>query len=479
MISKLLLSLGNFYEYILEKSGPPRAIMLSFFVVLFIGSILLVLPFSSNTGTGVSYIDALFTATSAVCVTGLVVVDTFSQWSIFGKFVIMVLIQIGGLGFLTVITMFLTVIGRKITLFERVLIQASFNQLNLRGMVRFLIVVVFGTIIVETSGALILTVRFLFDGLPFIKALGYGFFHSISAFCNAGFDIIGKTSLSDYVGDPVVNIVIITLIILGGLGFAVWVDLIKLFKKRFNKETRQDFSFVIEKRKLQLNTKIAILVTGVLIVFGFIFFFISEYSNPLTIGNLPLKDKIFASLFMSVSPRTAGFATVSQAGLETASKFMTVIFMFIGGSPSGTAGGIKTVTLAVLFISVLSVIRGKESIEVFHKRIPTELLQRALAVFFLLLLTVISAVIALSFTERNSDIQLTFMDLLYEVTSAVGTVGLSTGVTPHLTVAGKIIISLAMFMGRIGPITSAVALTMKFSAAKNKIQYPDEKVLIG
>lgn len=449
------------------KLNAPQIIVLSFFLVIIVGAILLDLPFSSKNGKSIGFVDALFTSTSAVCLTGLVVADTFSQWTIFGKIIITILIQVGGLSFMSMFLIMLVFIGKKITLHERLVIQQSYNQNGIDGMVRLLRLAIYGTLIIEAIGAIILSIKFLIDGSSFWEAISFGVFQSISSFCNAGFDIIGPQSLSNYVGDTVINIVIMLLIIIGGLGFAVWADLLKV-KKPYVRGFR-----------LNLHSKIVILGTIILILFGAVFFFCIEYNNSETLGSLSFGDKILASFFQSVTTRTCGYYTVSQVGLTDTSKFMSILLMFIGGSPGSTAGGIKTVTMIIILIAVISILKGKENLQIFKRNIPFSMLQKALVAITINLSIIFISTIILTFSEEYLLSKYTFIDILFETTSAVGTVGLSVGITPYLSDLGKIVLCICMFFGRIGPATVIIALSMKDNAKKGYIQYPEEKVLIS
>ncbi|PKM55250.1 MAG: Trk family potassium uptake protein [Firmicutes bacterium HGW-Firmicutes-5] len=450
---------------------PTQVLVLGFLMLIFLGAILLSLPMASASGESTRIIDALFTATSAVCVTGLVVLNTASHWSPFGKVIILMLIQIGGLGFMTIASTIFMILGRKISLRDRMMIQESLNQSTLSGMVRLTKNIIIGTLILEAIGALFLSFKFVPEYGT--KGIFYSIFHAISAFCNAGFDIIGDSSLMPYVGSVTINFTIMTLIIIGGLGFTVWMDVIKVTKN----ELRIGLKGLKLKRwfrHLRLHTKLVLVITTSLIVVGFVFFFFLEGFNDATLGNLPLKDKLLGAMFQSVTTRTAGFNTINNANMTDVSKFVTILLMFIGGSPAGTAGGIKTVTIGVIFFEVLSVVRGKEDTEAFDRRIPRNTIKRALAVVMISLSVVMGVTMLLTITESGG-----FMDILFEAVSGFATVGLSLGETPRLTQFGKLIMSMTMFIGRLGPITMAVALTIKHEKKKINIRKPEEKVMVG
>lgn len=402
-----------------------------------------------------------FTATSAVCVTGLVVVDTGTYWTNFGQVIILLLIQVGGLGFMTMSTLFALLLGRKITLRERLLIQESLNRFDLQGLVRLTRNIIIATFTIELLGAVVYSSVFIPDYGP-VKGIAFGVFHAVSAFCNAGFDLIGGfRSFTPYVSNPIINLNAMALIIIGGLGFSVWTDIYEIVKNR---------SF----RNITLHSKVVLSTTIFLIVFGAIFVFIAEINNPDTIRDLPVSGKVLASLFHSVTPRTAGFNTLDTASLNMSTKFMTIIMMFIGGSPGSTAGGIKTATAAILIITVISVVRGKEDTEVFERHLPKYLVYRAMSVAFISFTLVILVTMILSITERAD-----FLTLFFEATSAFGTVGLSSNFTPQLSTLGRIIISVTMFAGRVGPLTLVLALSQRAIKNKGNVKYPEDRIMVG
>lgn len=454
-----------------EYLDPAQILVISFLAVILVGTILLMLPISSQSGQSTPFIDSLFTATSAVCVTGLVVVNTYAHWSIFGKIVIMLCIQIGGLGFMTLVSMTFIMVGKRITLKNRLIMQEALSFTTVAGIVRFTKHVVKGTLVVEGIGAILLAFQFIPErGVK--SGIAYAIFHSVSAFCNAGFDLVGTNSLTPYVGNGLVNFTIMGLIIMGGIGFCVWIDTYKALRLKMS--SPQHFSWKQTFLKLGLHTKLVWIITIGLLTVGAVFFFGAEYHNPETLGLLTFKEKIYAALFQSVSPRTAGFNTISLPDLTDASKIMTIILMFIGGSPAGTAGGIKTTTAGILVLCALCTIKGKENVVVFKRKVPIQIIMRALTITMLAMAVVLSMVMLLSFTESA-----TFMEILFEVVSAFGTVGLTLGITSSLTIIGKITIIIAMFIGRLGPITMAVALTMRQGRDKGSVQYPEEKILVG
>ena len=444
--------------------STTQVILLSFLVTILIGSVLLALPVSSQSGVPVPYIDALFTATTSTCVTGLVTVTTFSSWSVFGQAVILLLIQVGGLGIITIMSGFMIMFNKKMGIGDKLLIQDAFNLNTMSGLAEFVKKILFGTLIIECAGALLYLPVFV----PQFGARGIwiSVFNSVSAFCNAGIDIIGSNSLCDYATNPLVNLVTSLLIILGGIGYIVWWDVLRVIKSR-NSKNRHIF------KHLTLNSKIAIAASLSLIFGGGILFFIFEFNNPLTIGDLSLFDKIQVSLFQSVTTRTAGFASVPQENLTGASAIVSLILMFIGGSPVGTAGGVKTVTAVVLFCSAFSTIRNKNTASVFQRTVSTGSIRKAVAVvamFFVILLS--SSVLLASVTDAA------VIDILYETASATATVGLSRNLTASLGLFGKIIITVTMYFGRVGPISLAIALGSG-NETQNIVSNPIEDIIIG
>ncbi|TYP49814.1 TrkH family potassium uptake protein [Thermosediminibacter litoriperuensis] len=438
------------------KLRPAQILVLGFATVILVGAVLLSLPVASKSGESVGFLNALFTATSAVCVTGLVVVDTYTQYSLFGQILIMFLIQIGGLGFMTMTTLIFLILGKRITLKERLVMREALNQLTLAGVVKLTRYIIFTTLIFEGLGAFFLSLRFVrVYGL--YRGIYYGIFHAVSAFNNAGFDLIGNfRSLTPFVEDPLVNIVIMGLIIFGGLGFSVIYDVFTI--RNFH--------------RLSLHSKVVLTMTVFLLVAGFLVIYALEYSNPKTLGSLSPAGKILAAAFQSVTPRTAGFNTISLPDMSLAAKYFTIFLMFIGASPGSTGGGVKTTTFALVLMMIYSVITSKEDVEIYKRRIPMDNVFKASVITVMALLQVLSVSLLLAITE-GAD----FMSILYETVSAFGTVGLSMGITPHLSDAGKVLIILTMFSGRLGPLTIALALASKKKTAM--LKYPEERILVG
>ncbi len=437
------------------KLNGVQILALGFLIVIIMGAIILSLPISSKSGEPTNFLDAIFTSTSAVCVTGLITLNTSTHWSTFGQTVIMTLIEIGGLGFMSFAVLISLILGKKITLRERLVMQEAMNTFSIQGLVRMVKYVLIFTVSVQFFGALLLSTQFVPEyGIS--KGVFYSIFHSISAFCNAGFDLFG-TSLVGYSNNTVVILVISALIIIGGLGFTVLLEL-------------YNFKGI---KKLTLHAKLVIITTVILLLGGTILMLLFEYSNPQTIADMNIKDKLLNSFFASVSPRTAGFNSVSTSGMTLASKILTVILMLIGGSPGSTAGGLKTVTCGILVLTVISLIRGREDVECFGRRFTKELVIKAFTIVFIGVSLVIGVTMILSYTEAGAS----FIDLLYESASALGTVGLTLDLTPNLSSVGKILIMIMMYLGRVGPITVMLALTRK--RKKSGYKYPEGKILIG
>ena len=441
---------------IFKKLSHSQILAGGFFIIILIGAVILNMGFSSAKGESIGFLDALFTSTSSVCVTGLIVADTGTYWSNFGKLVIMVLIQIGGLGFMTIGTLGVLISGEKLSYSNKLLIQDSLSHEKTSGIIKFCKRIVLVSLFIEFVGAICLSFAFVPE-FGLVKGLWYGIFHSVTAFCNAGFDIMGNfSSLTAYFNNPIVNISIMLLIILGGLGFSTIFDINR--KRAF--------------KKFRLNTKIILITTAILIVIPTFLFFIFEMNNPKTLGNMNLGEKILASLFQVVSPRTAGYNTIELSQMYDSTKFLTIILMFIGGAPASTAGGLKITTFAIIIISVYCLFKQRSEIEVFGRTIPFKNLNKALVslvIGFTLIIT--GTMIILS----NSDFD--FLTVLYEVTSAYATVGLTLGITTKLNAVCKITLIILMFMGRVGSLT--VLYSFIKTDSKKKYKYPKEEINIG
>ena len=439
-------------------------ILFSFLIAILVGSVLLTLPISSASGLATPFIDALFTATTATCVTGLVVVPTVSAWSLFGQIVILILIQIGGLGIITIMASITVFLNKKMGLSDRVLLQDAFNLNTLSGLDVFVKKVIKGTFLIEGIGACLYMLVFVPEfGM---KGIWVSIFTSISAFCNAGIDILAENSLCDYALNPIINITTCLLIILGGLGYIVWWDVMRVGKEKRTKKVRFW-------RSLTLHSKIVIATTTMLIIVGGILILLFEYNNPNTIGGFSFAEKIEVAMFQSITTRTAGFATVPQENLTNASAIVCLLLMFIGGSPVGTAGGIKTVTFAVVIASALATIRNQKDVNFFGRRITKEVVSKATAVVCMSFTIMFVSTILLS-AVTHADA----LDILYETVSATATVGLTRNLTPFLNIYGKLIIIATMYLGRVGPISLAIAFNFK-REKKNIIKNPTEEISVG
>ncbi len=443
------------------RLNPSQFLVMGFGLVILLGSILLSLPAASADGSGVRYLDALFTATSATCVTGLVVLDTATTYSLFGQIVVLALIQVGGLGFMTMATMMSLALGRRISLRGRLLLQESLNQFTLAGLVRLTRYLVLTTVIVEGIGAIILGLRFSAE-FPLGRSVYYGLFHSVSAFCNAGFDLFGAvsgpfTSLTHWESDPVIVLTIGALIIVGGLGFPVIVELAGHHRGN----------------RLSLHTQLVLRVTGILLLLGTMAILGIELSNPASLEHLAWDEKLLGALFQSVTSRTAGFNTLDIGKLRDGTLFVMVILMFIGASPSSTGGGIKTTTFGALIASVISTVRGRDDVEILQRRLPHDELMKAMTIATLAMSLVTGVTLVLSLTENAR-----FLELLFETTSAFGTVGLTMGITPGLSNIGRVLIIATMFTGRLGPLTVMMALAQR-KRQPSTVHLAEERVLIG
>lgn len=439
------------------KLKGVQVLALGFILVILVGALILTLPISTTSGESTNFLDALFTATSAVCVTGLIVVDTGTYWNMFGQTVIMILIEIGGLGFMSFTTLIAIILGKKITLRERLILQDAMNTFNIQGLVKMVKYVIVFTVSVQFFGALLFSTQFVPEhGLG--KGIFYSIFHSISAFCNAGFDILGNfSSLTSYNSNAVVILVASALIIIGGLGFTVWSE---LYSSKSLK-------------KVSLHSKMVILITTILVLGGTLLMLLFENNNVNTIANMSFFDKIMNSFFAAVTPRTAGFNSISTEGMTTAGQFLTIILMFIGGSPGSTAGGIKTTTIGILIVTIICVIQGREDAEVFKRRFSKDLVYKAFTLIFIGVSLVIVVTMLLSYTEKGAS----FIALFYETVSAFGTAGLTLGLTSELSSVGKVLIMFMMYLGRVGPLTVVLSITRK--KINSGIKYPEGKILIG
>lgn len=442
------------------KLSPQQILIIGFAAVIFSGSILLSLPISSASGIPADFIDALFTAASAVCVTGLIVVNTATHWSVFGKTVILLLIQVGGLGYMTVASLFVIILGKQMSLKDRLVFTEGIQTFSFAGLRKFIIYIVTITLVVEFAGALVLSTKWIPE-YGFLTGTWYSVFHAVSAFCNAGFSTF-ETNLTNYVGSIPVNLGITALIIIGGIGYIVISDIHSYGKTK----------------KLLLHTKVALVTTFCLIVLGTVLIYLLEYKNPATLGLLPLKDRILSAYFQAVTPRTAGFNTLDISVIASPALILIIGLMFIGASPSGTGGGIKTTTFAALFAVMKETLKGKKDVVIFKRAIPSEIVQKAFILTLLSFVFVFGMTFVLLISEGKE-----FIRTLFEVVSAFATCGLSAAIGTPLSLSsfftplGKFLIIVTMFVGRLGPLTIAVAVVEENGAAR--FHYAEDKIVIG
>ncbi len=454
----------------IEQHMTASQIMVTgFAAAILFGGFLLALPACNADGKWLNFIDALFTSCTAVCVTGLVTIVPAVQFTLLGKIILLLLIQIGGLGIIACTMGTFLILHRQITIRSRVMIQDSYNLNSLSGLVALMIYVLKGTFIVEGAGAVLYAFQFVPE-FGFLRGIWYSVFHSVSAFCNAGIDILGENSLEVYQTNPFINLITVMLIIVSGLGFTVWRDLTLAARRIIKKE----FTVRRALEKLKLHTKLAVTVSAVLVIGGTAAVYALEFSNDATLGTLSAGEKWMAALFQSVTTRTAGFFTVPQNLFREETKLLSCVLMFIGGSPGGTAGGVKTTTIAILLLTCWSVLKGSEDTECFRRKILATNIRAGFSVFTVAFLAIIVGTTAIVAVEDAG-----LIDALYEVTSAVGTVGLTTGLTQTLGNAGKLIIIVLMYMGRIGPATLALLFAGKIGRCKNARKLPEERVMVG
>jgi len=440
--------------------SPTRVIALTFAGIILAGALLLSLPIASRNGVSCGFRPALFTATSATCVTGLVLYDTWSQWSGFGQTVIISLIEIGGLGFMSAASLVVFLLRKKVGLKQRLVMAQALSLTDMEDVVKLQKVVLFGSLGVEACGALILFLRFLPD-FGFRRALRWGVFHSVSAFCNAGFDIFGcitpGASLMEFNSDPVVILTLATLVVIGGLGFFVWQEIVSV--KKF--------------RKFSVYTKLVLLTTGVLLLAGAAVYCALEWNNPGTLGAMSLGDKLLNGLFQSVTVRTAGFAAIDQAALTDASKAFSLVLMLIGGSSGSTAGGVKTVTMVVLVLFLAARARGRDTVSVFKRTIPNSQVMDAMTIVAIMMGLAMFGSIFICVTSPVD-----FVDAAFEAVSALATVGITAGVTPVLGTAAQYLIIVFMYFGRVGVLTISLGFLMG-NKAEERFRYAQTNLLIG
>lgn len=441
-----------------RKATYTQTIALGFLIIIIAGAMLLCLPISSRAGEWTSFFDALFTATSATCVTGLVVFDTYTHWSLFGQIVILMMIQIGGIGFMTLITMVSVFMGRRISLHERKLIMQSAGNTKISGAIHLVRHIILGTIMFEAAGAVLLAFRFCPE-MGILNGIYNAIFHSVSAFCNAGFDLMGRfdpgSSLMRYRSDPLVNLTICGLITIGGLGFMVWGNIISV---------KGDY------KRFSLHTKLVLTMTAFLILVPTVLFWLTE--RYAAFNGMPSGERWLSALFQAITPRTAGFNTVDQAALSESGTLLTTVLMFIGGSPGSTAGGIKTTTIAVMILTMIASARRNENVEVFKRRLSDNTLRQASAVFTVYMAAIVIFSVIICALEPFS-----LKQVLYEVSSAIGTVGLTTGITASLGAVSRFCLMLLMYAGRVGGLTLFVVLAENRSRVA--VMRPKEEILIG
>ncbi len=440
---------------------PTRYMVLGFLGIIVLGGVLLSLPVSSNDGAYTPFINALFTSTSATCVTGLIVYDTYTHWSVFGRTVIICLIQIGGLGFMTFAGLFSLVMHRGTGLKSRMLMAQSLNLFDMNDVLKMIKTVIVGTFTFEGAAAVVLSVRFIPE-YGFLGGIGRGVFIAISAFCNAGFDLMGNTepfsSLTAYSGDLVVNFTVMALIFIGGLGFFVWSEIyeVRSFKK------------------LSVFSKLVLVVSFGLLIFGALCIFMFEYKNPETMANMSFRDKILASFFQSITARTAGFNTINIGGMKDISIVIMCMLMFVGGASGSTAGGVKVGTVTVVAYAVLSAIKGENHVNVMNRRFSRDTVMQAFALVSVSLSVIITGTLIVSAVDG-----VPFLSSLFEVTSAFCTVGVTVGITPSLSPVSLCVLMILMFLGRVGFMTATYAVFIRKTKVSNKIQYPEVKMIIG
>ncbi|MCI2105165.1 MAG: potassium uptake protein, TrkH family [Intestinimonas sp.] len=444
-----------------KRINPTRVVAESFGFIILVGTLLLMLPVSSRSGLGTDFITCLFTATSATCVTGLVLVDTWLHWSIFGQIIILCLIQLGGLGFMTIITLFSFLLHRRIGLSERLIIMSTLNLNDMDGVVRMVRHVLIGTATFEGAGTLLLAIRFV-PRFGWANGLWRSLFHAVSAFCNAGFDLMGSPgrpfiSVMEYADDPLILFTIITLVVMGGLGFFVWEDVWR--NRNFH--------------SLRLYSKVVLVTTAVLVLGGTAYFFFAEYNNAGTLGGMPVWEKLMNAMFQSVTLRTAGFNTIDQAALRDSSQALCVVFMLIGGSSGSTAGGVKTVTVVILLLALRAGLRGSDAVTFHGRAIPVRRVMNAVTLVLMAMCMFMLGSMAISLVDG-----IPFLRAAFETASAMGTVGLTANVTGSLGHFSRGVVILLMYTGRVGILSFSLAFLTR-GKYQTKIKYPTFDIMIG
>ncbi|EOS8017459.1 TrkH family potassium uptake protein [Enterococcus hirae] len=442
-----------------KRLSPVQLIAAGFFILILFGGSLLTLPFFSRSGESTHFIDALFTATSAVCVTGLTTLNTAEHWNSAGQFLIMTLIEIGGLGFMMIPILFFAIAKKKISFSMRIVLKEALNLEEMSGVIKLMIYILKFAVVIQVIGAVALSVVFIPEfGLA--KGIWFSIFHAVSSFCNAGFDLLGDSLLADQTNVYLI-MVVSALIIAGGLGFIVWRDILSYHRVK----------------KITLHSKVALSVTALLLIGGFILFFITE-RNGLTLVKGTFTERLANTFFMSVTPRTAGYYSIDYLQMSHAGLILTMVLMYIGGTSGSTAGGLKTTTLGILLIQMHAMFKGKTRAEAFGRTIRQAAVLRALTLFFVTLSLCVVAIMVLSVTEtipKTSGIEY----IAFEVFSAFGTVGLTMGLTPDLTLIGKLVIISLMYIGRVGIMTVVFSLLVKANRAEANYKYPEESIMLG
>ncbi len=454
---------------ITDRISPTQIIMMGFLALILFGTLLLMLPAASAAGEATNFTDALFTATSAVCVTGLMTLPTFSHWSLLGQIILLILIQVGGLGIIATTFIIFVILKKRIGMRERILIHEAYALDTFQGLGKVILRIFKGALTVEMMGAVLYSFQFIPE-FGVAKGIWFSVFHAVSAFCNAGIDLLGSSSLCGYVDSPLVNFTTMFLIVTGGIGFCVWWDIIRVIKNAVKIKKLKGQLF----HRLTVHSKLAIVTTAVLLGGGTLLLLMLEWNNSATIGNMSVGHKLMASMFQAVTNRTAGFLTIPQENFTDAGMIVNLMLMFIGGSPAGTAGGVKTTTIAMVVLTVAAVIKGRKDTEIFKRSISAENIRTGLTVISISFIVLISGILLLSVTE-----QAPLADIIYEATSALATVGLSRSFTGNLHTAGKFIIILMMYIGRIGPITLAFALRLKNDKGTAIRTLAESKIIVG
>ncbi len=454
---------------ITDRISPTQIIMIGFLALILIGALLLSLPVSAASGEATGFTDALFTATSAVCVTGLLTLPAVSHWSLFGQVILLILIQIGGLGIIAIIFTIFVTFRKRIGMRERILIHEAYALDTFQGLGKAILKIFKGALTVEMIGAVLYSFQFIPE-FGVSRGIWYSVFHAVSAFCNAGIDLVSSSSFCGYADNLIMNFTTMFLIVTGGIGFCVWWDIIRVVKNAIKIKRVRGQLF----HRLTLHSKLAITITAILIFGGTFLLLLLEWNNEATIGNMPVGRKIMASMFQAITDRTAGFATIPQENFTDAGMIVNLILMFVGGSPAGTAGGVKTTTIAMIVLTVVSVIKGRKDTEIFNRRVSAENIRTGLTVISISLIVLISGIMILSVIE-NAPLS----DIIYEATSALATVGLSRNFTGDLQIASRFVIIVLMFIGRIGPITMAFALRFRNSDKTAVRKLAESNIIVG